>query len=139
MNGTAFAGIDEALEAIDGLGELASHEVQVAALTAVGKPIAEDIQQRLSEHRLSGDTQGDIAVAESKEAQAAGDVVVLVGARDRGWILRWLEFGTFRQRATPVIRPAWDAARGGYAQKLLGEYRKKYKSIIAKYSRRKAA
>jgi HK97 gp10 family phage protein len=139
VNGTTWVGIDDALEAIDGLGELASHEVQIAALTAVGKPIAEDIRQRLEAHHITGETAGDIAVGESKEAAAAGEAVVLIGAKDRAYLLRWLEFGTFKQRATPVIRPAWDSARGGYAAKVLEQYRKAYKRIIAKYSRKKAA
>jgi HK97 gp10 family phage protein len=56
-------------------------------------------------------TAGDIHVEIDKERSIGATVAVSVGAGQRGWILRFVEFGTSENPAFPVMRPAWDQTR----------------------------
>lgn len=138
MNQTHFENMDQAFAAIDGLGELAAREVSVKALTDAGRPIKEDIEHRLEPHRFSGALAADIAIGESREAAGQGEVAVLIGAKDEAYKLLWLEFGSVRQRATPIIRPAWDSGRNAYVRRVVDAYSAAYRRIVAKYTRRAA-
>jgi len=135
-----WTSVREAQEAIKALGDAFSQPVLEDTLKKLAAPIAEDIRQRLAPHRRSGLTEEDIGVAVSKENREAGEAVVLVGAHGkkggRAYILRFLEFGTFRQPARPVMRPAWDAAEGSYPERALQELRKAYERGVKRFSRR---
>lgn len=138
MTEQRWEGIDDALKAIDSLGPLAGREVSVKALTDAGRPIKEDIERRLAPHRFTGATEADISIGESREAARQGEVAVLIGARRQAYKLRFLEFGTYKQRATPIIRPAWDAAAPTYFARVMDGYRKAYKSVVRRYTRKAA-
>ncbi len=135
-----WKGVREAEQAIKALGDVFSQPVLEDALKKLAAPIAEDIRHNLAPHRRSGFTEEDIGVSVSKERREAGEAVVVVGAHGRkggrAYILGFLEFGTFRQPARPVIRPAWDAAEGSYPERALQELRKAYERGIKRFSRR---
>lgn len=57
----------------------------------------------------TGLTSKDVAAAVNKERAVGREVAVDVGARGRGFIIRFLEFGTSRDPAYPALRPGWDA------------------------------
>ena len=135
MNQTHFANMEQAFAAIDGLGELAAREVSVKALTDAGRPIKEDIERRLEPHRFTGETAANVTMGESTEAAGQGEVAVLIGATDRAYILRFLEFGTVRQAARPVIRPAWDSGRNAYVGRVVDAYSAAYRRIVVRYVR----
>lgn len=141
MTEQKWEGIDDALKAIDSLGPLAGREVSVKALTDAGRPIKEDIERLLASHRFTGALEADISIGESREAAGQGEVAVLIGAKRQAYKLRWLEFGApgHSQRATPVIRPAWDAAAPTYLARVMDGYRRAYKSVVRRYTRKAAA
>lgn len=137
-----WTGIAEAMAAIRGLGDAFSEPVLEDALKKVAKPIVEQIQQNLASHRQTGLTAEDIGMTVSKEGREAGVAQVLIGAHGRkggrAYILRFLERGTFRQPAMPVMRPAWDASEASYASNMLAELRKAYERGVRRFATRAA-
>jgi len=137
-----WSGVDEAQAAILALGEAFAQPVLEGALKRLAEPVAEDIRRRLVPHRQSGLTEEDIRVVVSKEGRESGEAAVLIGARrgkgGRAFILRFLEWGTFRQPARPIVRPAWDAAESDYPGRALAELHKAYERGVKRFSRRAA-
>ncbi|OGR95737.1 MAG: hypothetical protein A2V88_15965 [Elusimicrobia bacterium RBG_16_66_12] len=137
-----WTGVREAQESIKAMGTAFSEPVLEGALKRLAEPIKDEIVQRLEQHRVTGLTAEDIAVVVSKEGRESGAAAVIIGARrgkgGRAFILRFLEYGTFRQPARPVVRPAWDAAEPGYPERALAELRKAYERGVKRFSRRAA-
>lgn len=135
-----WTGVREAMDAIRALGDAFSELVLEDALKKVAKPIVDDIAAHVP--RDSGLTADDIGLAVSKEGRESGVAQVLVGAhgrkRGRAYILRFLEFGTFRQPAQPVMRPAWDSAEGAYVQNMMHELRAAYTRGVKRFAKRAA-
>jgi HK97 gp10 family phage protein len=107
------------LEGLRRLGPAFSAEVEERALKDVAKPVAASIAARIdAEHHATGLTAEDITVAVSKAGRAQGEAVVLIGARGgkrgRAFLLSFLEFGTFKQPATPVVRPTFREYRDSF-------------------------
>ncbi len=107
--------------------QLASEEVLAEGLLeCAAKPTLAAMQRNLEPHRrhhpsavdsvgivgLAGQTPGVVAIAVGAigdNALESGNVLrAPQGEADKGWILRFLEWGTSRQRASPWARPALD-------------------------------
>ncbi len=140
MSTARWTGVAEAEAAIRGLGEAFSEPVFEAALKKVAAPMAEEIRAKLeAEHHLTGRTAENVHVSVSSEGRGLGQVLVFVGARTgrhgRASMLGWLEYGTSRQAATPVVRPVWDAHEGGYVAAVVRELHGSYERAVRRFAR----
>ena len=142
-----IVGLEDAQRAIRALGELGGREVTEPALVRAAQPIVAELRGRLEGHAVTGLTAEDITVSPSREARGRDDAAVLIGATTgkagRAYILRFLEFGTSRMAARPVVRPTWDRWRdkvnGLIAQELGPSYDRAIRRLASLARSRRAA
>lgn len=122
------------LEGLRRLGQAFSREVEEKALKEVAKPVAAGIAARIdAEHHETGLTAEDIKVAVSKEGRENREAVVLIGAgggkRGRAFILSFLEFGTFKSPATPVIGPEFHSRKDYFLPAVTAQLAKHWETV----------
>jgi HK97 gp10 family phage protein len=137
---TEVRGVDEILRNVRALGTAFSTEVEEAALRKVGKPIADGIAARVdADHHDTGLTGADIGIATSREARSAGTAAVLVGAHERGFILSFLEFGTYGRPGFHIVASEFRQHAPQIVQKTAVELAAAFKRVRSKFLRRSAA
>ncbi len=136
--GAHWTGVEDAMRAIRGLGEIAAPQVLEAALLAVAKPIAEEMSAA-APRGPTGKTAASIRAAVVRDENDPMKVRVDVGARGgkkgRAYIVRWLEFGRIHQPARPFMRPVWDGHRERLARDFTAQLRPTYERVVKRLER----
>lgn len=101
-----------------------------ADLREAATPILERVVAAIP--RDTGLTAADVELRDSQTE--AGSVRVEIGASKgkggRAFILNFIEFGTSRQPARPVLRPAWDSGQPGVMQALVAKWRERVMAAL---------
>ena len=140
-------GLDELTRRIRSLGKELAQMVEEDALKRVARPIANDLAVRVDlEHRDTGLTADDITMAASREAKKSGEAAVLIGAtgrrgagRGRGFILGFLEFGTFRTPGYHLVARTFGSHKDRILKDTTRELRGSFKRIVARFARQARA
>jgi HK97 gp10 family phage protein len=132
-----WTGLREALANVHSLGrELAQKDVIVPALKEVARPLRDEIVRAAPRSRDSKHMADTFIVKESEGR-------VLVGPKGGrgsvGFVAPLVEFGTYKMAARPFIRPAYDAWKGTYAAEVVRRLEKRFKSVLRRNAKRKAA
>lgn len=132
-----WTGLEQAIQNVHSLGrELAQKDVIVPALKAAAKPLRDEIVRTAPRSR---DTKhmADTFVVREHEGR------VLVGPKGGrgsvGFVAPLVEFGTSKMGARPFIRPAFDAWKDSYAAEVVRHLEKRFKSVLRRNAKRKAA
>lgn len=135
-----LSGFDETVRAIQGLGEIAGREVQLAALKKAAQPMADEMGNRCP--RDTGLTAADFGIAEGKESKAGqGVVTVLVGAHagkgGRAFVANFIENGVPAHgiAARPFMRPTYDEDKVALSERYAEALRPAYERVVRKYTR----
>ena len=136
-----WGSLEGAIRNARALGEdIAREEVLEKALVDVGKPLRDQIARTAWRSPDAPHVADTFVVRPSKEARLAGRAEVLVGPKGGrgsvGFVAAFLEFGTSKMPPRPVIRPAWDAWKGGFQRAMTRQIRKRYERVVRKYVRR---
>lgn len=118
------------------LYERQAHRVLKFGLRKAGQPVAEEMKRRLDAVTRggTGETRDSIGVgAAPKRDLEDADAAVVVGAsKDRGYIARFLEFGTSKMSARPHATPAFDVS----AQEALGVFVRESSKALKRAARK---
>lgn len=132
-----WTGVEEALRAIKGLGEIAAPQVIEAALLQLGRPIAGEMSAKVP--RRTGKTAEDIRAAIVRDESNPEEVRMDIGARGgkggRAFILRWIEFGTPHNPAQHPMRTVWEGHRGRFASDFTKALRPAYERVVKSLAR----
>jgi HK97 gp10 family phage protein len=132
-----WTGVDEALRAVKGLGEIAAPQVIEAALLQLGWPIAAEMSAKVP--RRTGRTAEDIRAAIVRDGGNPEEVRMDIGARGgkkgRAFILRWIEFGTAHTPARHPMRTVWEGHRERFASDFTKALRPAYERIVKQLAR----
>lgn len=142
MTGAKWTGVDEAMRAIQALGEIAAPQVIATALRQVGQPMADEMAATCP--RASGLTAEDFGIA-IIEGDRADDVTLHVGAhggkRGRSYVARFIERGTAHHPARPFMRPVWEGHRTHVSDDVAAALQPAYEKVVqrlARFARRRA-
>lgn len=117
-----MTGFKEAAEHLRSYADtLADEGACLADLREAVEPVAQRMRENLSSHRRTGNTEADITVADVPTDEPNVVKVAVggtAGKKGRGFVGRFLEFGTSKMPAFPWARPAWDAEKGGIVPRL---------------------
>lgn len=121
--------------------ELGDERVLMPVLKEAAQPLLDGIRDRLDQH---DDPRTPEKLSEewilAKGATAQGRATVRVGPKagkgSRGFKAWFLERGTSRQAATPVVRPAYDAFAPTFAADLAVALREKVVQVVSRLSKR---
>lgn len=144
------------LKLFDALGKsLPAREIK-GAMLAASRPVEQAARRNLrsllrsarsNTRRPKGRPPGYLAwsmkganIRVFRKARGGGTHKLVVGpAWPAGAHGTLLEFGTYRQKPRPFLRPAWDANRTRVGQILVEEYRKRIEKVVRRNARLRSA
>lgn len=85
-------------------GRALSLKVLEAVITEELEPLKADVERRAAPHRRSGKLQGGVEI----KRKGAGQVAINLAGQRYG---QFLEFGSRREPARPILRPALDEGK----------------------------